>query len=63
MSRISMRLTLMPQGLVAWSTTLSSCALMVSRWLSDSSRSIEPITVRMLVCTSAIIATSRLATS
>ncbi len=58
-----MRLTLIPHGLVAWSTTLSNCALMVSRWLSDSSRSIEPITVRMLVCTSAIIATSRLATS
>ncbi len=63
MSRISMRVTLTPHGLVAWSTTSSSLALMTSRLDSDSSRSIEPITVRMLVCTRAMVASSRLATS
>ena len=49
MSLISMRVTLTPQGVVASSTTVSSWALILSRWDSSSSRSMEPMTVRMLV--------------
>ena len=49
MSLISTRVTLMPQGCAASSTTRSRRSLMSSRLDSNSSRSIEPITVRMLV--------------
>ena len=51
MSLISMRVTLTPQGSEAASITPSSRALISSRCESNWSRSIEPMTVRMLVIT------------
>ena len=63
MSLSSMRLTLMPHGCVAWSTATNTFVLISSRLDSDSSRSIEPIAVRMLVITRLMIATSSWATS
>ena len=63
MSFSSMRLTLMPHGCVAWSTATSTLALISSRLDSDSSRSIEPIEVRMLVITRLSVAISSFATS
>ncbi len=48
-SLISIRLALTPHGSVAASMTCSSRVLMASRWLSTSSSSIEPTTVRRLV--------------
>src|SRR3546814_13217630 len=53
----------MPQGWVAWSTATSTLVLISSRLDSDSSRSIEPIAVRMLVITRLRIAISSVATS
>ena len=58
-SRISIRVTLIPQGLVASSTIASKRPLMESRWESISSNSIEPNTVRMLVMVKLIIACSK----
>ena len=56
MSLISMRLTLMPQGETAASTTRSRRSLISSRCDSTWSRSIAPITERMLVIVSTTIA-------
>ena len=58
-SRISIRVTLIPQGLVASSTIANKRPLMESRWESISSNSIEPNTVRMLVMVKLIIACSK----
>jgi hypothetical protein len=58
-----MRLTFNPQGWVAWSTATSTLALISSRFDSDSSRSSEPIDVRMFVITRLRIAISSVATS
>ena len=63
MSLISMRVTLRPHADAAASTTRSSRELISSRWLSSSSRSIEPITVRMLVIVRLSTAFCRLVTS
>ena len=63
MSFSSMRLTFSPHGWVAWSTATSTLALISSRLDSDSSRSIEPIAVRMLVITRLRMAISSWATS
>lgn len=52
-----------PHGLVASSTICSRRVLMLSRWESISSSSIEPSTVRMLVIVRLTIACSRLLTS
>ncbi|KUM28877.1 hypothetical protein AU467_00995 [Mesorhizobium loti] len=49
MSLISTRVILMPHGCAASSTTRSRRSLIASRLDSNSSRSIEPMTVRMLV--------------
>ena len=56
MSRTSTRVILTPHASVAWSTTLSSRALISSRLDRVSSRSIEPITVRRFVVESCMIA-------
>ncbi|MNY47269.1 hypothetical protein D3C86_1825240 [compost metagenome] len=63
MSLISMRVILIPQGAVASSTVRSSFSLIASRWLSMASSSMEPSTVRILVCTRLRIAWVRLFTS
>ena len=63
MSLISMRVTLTPHASVAASTTCSSLALIWSRLDSSSSRSIEPITVRMLVMVRLTMAPSSCSTS
>ena len=63
MSLISTRCTLTPQGVVALSTTESSCVLMRSRSDSSSSSVIDPITVRMLVIAKLSIESCRLLTS
>ena len=47
--RSSTRLTFTPQGAVAWSSVASSVALISSRPDSAPSRSMAPITLRMLV--------------
>ena len=62
-SRISTRVIFTPHGLVASSTICSRRVLMLSRWESISSSSIEPSTVRMLVIVRLTIACSRLLTS
>ena len=56
MSLISMRLTFTPHGDTAASTTRSSRSLISSRCDSTWSRSIAPITERMLVMVSLMIA-------
>ena len=61
-SLISMRATFTPQGPVAWSITVSRRVLMPSRWLSTSSSSMEPTTVRRLVITSWVMACSSVET-
>ncbi len=63
MSLISMRVTLTPQGSVASSTMVSSLALIWSRSDKSSSRSIEPMTVRIFVMVRLRMARSRLRTS
>ena len=60
--RSSTRLTFTPQGSVAPSRMVSSEELMRSRPLSVASRSISPITLRMLVIVSAVSAASRCCT-
>ena len=56
MSRISIRVTLIPQGFVASSTLIRSSVFMRSLLLSISSNSIDPSTARMLVMTRFCIA-------
>ena len=63
MSLISMRVIFTPQGEVASSTTLSRSALILSRCDRSSSRSIDPITVRILVIVRLRIASSSRRTS
>ena len=60
---ISIRVSLTPQGVVASSTTCSRRPLISSRLDSSSSRSIEPMTVRMLVMVRLRIALSSPVTS
>ncbi|MNT34912.1 hypothetical protein D3C72_1709160 [compost metagenome] len=60
---ISMRVILTPQGDTAVSTTLSRRWLISSRLDKSSSRSIDPITVRILVMVRLRMAFSRLDTS
>ena len=62
-SFISIRVTFTPQGFVASSTIARSFTLIISRWLSISSSSIEPKTVRILVRVRFLIACSRSLTS
>ena len=59
----STRLTRMPQRAVASSSTVRSCALIVSRLVSASSRSIPPTMFRSVVSVSCSIAWIGLATS
>ena len=59
MSLISIRVTFTPHGLVASSTMCKRRALISSRFESNWSRSIDPITVLMLVIVRFKIAFSR----
>ncbi len=63
MSLTSMRSTLTPHGLVAWSITASRVLLMSFRLDSASSSAMLPITLRMLVSARLVMARWRFSTS
>jgi len=63
MSLISMRVIFTPQGAAAASTTRSSRSLISSRLDRSSSRSMEPMTERMLVMVRLMMAFSSWLTS